>query len=154
MNVELLLKVKETILTEPRKFIMGDWAINIEGWRKTRPGDVPLELPDAEYPPCGTVACISGWATIISRYGGDPNKLFEERGVSNPWLEEDGQEALDLSDREALRLFFESNWPTQFSDRWETARTQQERAQVAADRIDFFIATHGTDDPSEADHAL
>ena len=38
-------------------------------------------------------------------------------------------------------LFFFGRWPRSIQKRYFAARTHQERAQVAADRIDHFLAT-------------
>jgi hypothetical protein len=51
MNVPLLRKVKKHILAEPRRLEMNNWAVNV----------------DEEEAPCGTQACIAGWAVILGK---------------------------------------------------------------------------------------
>ena len=130
MNIELLNKVKAHILEEPRRLEMVDWIME---------GD---EIPSPEKPPCGTAACIAGWAAMLD--GGF------QRGIHFPRTY--ATDALKI-DRfgEAERLFYLSQWPAQFKfdkDRPDVSfykLDKETQARLTAARIDYFIATNGTD---------
>lgn len=130
MNVELLNRVKQHILEEPRRLDMDTIKCKV---------DPTLE----KNPPCGTVGCIAGWATILS-----PDF---ERKISPEW--ENEQELLGISQEQAYRLFTEPKfrlirgeglgWPADLADAYRVANTAKERAEVTARRIDRFIETNG-----------
>lgn len=144
MNVELLRKVKEHILDEPQRLDMSMFGQRTEG-----------EMA----PPCGTTACIAGWAVILS----DP-KLFtvdiEEFDDVLSDAYKTGRELLRITPGQARRLFFVGGWPLTFKEKmryldmsdydgtYGTAglAVLKARAAVAAERIDYFIATDGNDD--------
>jgi len=77
---------------------------------------------DPRYWNCATTHCIGGWAEVIMDDTDTAEKL------------------LNLSEEQATRLFHVDCWPERFftEDRWTNTL-------VAADRIDFFILTEGTD---------
>lgn len=78
--------------------------------------------------PCGTSHCIGGWA--LSLYEGvDKNIPYEE--------------ALEIAWTEAGRLFYKDSWPDGLRTDYYLASTDDQRAEVAARRIDLFIATNG-----------
>lgn len=130
MNVPLLLAVKEAILAEPLR-------INMDGWVF----DSNDQIREGQVPPCGTVACIAGWAfSIINRL--DKDALYEQ------FNSDTAAEMLDVSNeypaREAQRLFHVSGWPERFVRAIVGHKPgTPEYAQVVADRIDHFIATEG-----------
>lgn len=111
MNIRLLEKIKEQILGEPTSVDMDDW-----------------DQPDPSTP-CGTVACISGWAAHLS---GHPNESAS------------GEIFLELSEEQGEGLFYISDWPGDliFEIRGLNPRTP-EYAAVVAKRIDRFIETEG-----------
>lgn len=116
MNVELLRRIKVHILEEPKRLYMGFWRISNRDFFKD-----PDRMPE-----CGTVACIGGWAEVLS--GNFDN---------NP------EATLDITQEQASRLFYESHWPAQFRD-WDNRGDGSEKtAHRAADRIEHFIATEG-----------
>lgn len=123
MNTELLLKVKSAILAEPLKFDMTDWF-----------------TPDSESP-CGTAACIAGHAVAISIGAASLNE------GQRYWVDElvSIAEILGCHWEQKDRLCYVPQWPLNFQSRYQFADSRQERANIAADRIDFFIATNGTD---------
>jgi hypothetical protein len=133
MNVELLEKVKEHILLKPRTFIMGSFIETI--------GEVPGRTTfynDAgdiiKFDKCGTAACIAGWATILHEKTNQiPYGKIQDRAKS----------ILGITESQSNRLFYDTFWPKDFYNRYLTAKSQKQRAQVAAERIDHFIATHG-----------
>lgn len=120
MNTKLLLKVKAAILAEPRSFIMADWS---------------TQDPES---PCGTSACIGGWATALSRNPAKPN-LHDSHMSQGPDL-------MELSPDGENKLCYKGMWPQPFKDSYEKAEYAEDRnamAKAAADRIDHFIATEG-----------
>ena len=116
-NFGLLLEVRAAILAKPETYSQ-EWF-------------------------CGTAHCIAGHAVAIAdpalwlncRDGSD----FDSKEVSNR-----ATELLRLSwDQDARLCSFPSTWPNRLRDRYLAATTDRERAEVAADRIDHFIATGG-----------
>jgi len=131
MNVELLRKVKRHILDEPRRLVMGSWVLNrASGKTYYEHGHL------VQFPKCGTVACIAGWTSIL----GGATKVKEIDGYP-PFVAAD---LLGIEDRGmANRLFHLPRWPSDFRADYAKARGQEERAEVAAKRIDHFIRTNG-----------
>jgi hypothetical protein len=124
MNIERLLRIKAAILAEPKKFEMRYFFVR------------------DEESPCGTAACIAGFA-IADRLKADTlagARTLAEASDFDYW--EQGQLSLGLDWNQARRLFDEHHWPEQFAYRGDTAES---RAQAAAERIDYFILTNGTD---------
>jgi hypothetical protein len=116
MNVELLQQVKQAILAEPDKFRMDRWS-------------------------CGTAHCIAGWACLlrdIPIVEGD----FTTETVSGEYPGLVASKLLDLRGRAADKLFYTFGWPSRFRAPYLGA-TRRERAEIAAERIDHFIATDG-----------
>lgn len=111
MNVELLQKVKEKILAEPS-------AVDMDLWSSP-----------SSSTPCGTVACIGGWALLLAPKS--PG-LIPVRTL------------LDIDKSEASKLFF--NWPLEllFALNRYSHGTPEYAAIVAA-RIDRFIETDGAE---------
>jgi hypothetical protein len=127
MNVELLLKVKEQILKEPAQFQMA--------WIFTRHiVDSYTDIDRDKIPNCGTAACIAGWAISIHR-GMTPKQVSDSE--IGGW--EDAQELLGIGRGWADELFNVERWPTGYKEAWYESDTLEDRAQVAADRIDDFI---------------
>ncbi len=87
MNVELMNKVREAILDNPRRVDMGDFCYSKEK--------------------CGTVGCIAGWAMILS--GIKPS--FIKAGDFSP--HNVGRDLLNISDEQAHKLFYVNSWPWQ-----------------------------------------
>jgi hypothetical protein len=126
MNVPLLLEIKAHILAEPDKFRMDTWT-------------------------CGTAHCIAGWALELRGFkivnptawaamqtvegGGSPGH------VAARLL--DLQSEDDYGEMSSDRLFIDDYWPEDFAERYGNAESRQERAIIAAERIDHFIATNG-----------
>lgn len=129
MNVELLNKIKERITEEPRQFDMGTW----------------FSPYSPEIPNCGTAACIAGWALAIS-YNENPQRanllaLKEGTGYALP-----ASRFLGLSYLESTRLFYTNQWPLRFFWAYhEEGISPKEKARIACERIDQFIATNGAE---------
>ena len=120
MNVELLQQVKAHILAEPDAFRMDTWS-------------------------CGTAHCIAGWALLLNDI---PIKNPREHALVQETISDENpssvaRELLGLGFRQAQNLFFISAWPDAFSEQFAATKSRGERAQIAAKRIDHFIATNG-----------
>jgi hypothetical protein len=133
VNVELLRKIQKHITEEPRRLQMG--------------GVIEHMNPGVEFcehrakfvvPKCGTVACIAGWAFILSGEG-------EVESDRQGYVMLRAEELLGLTSGEGDRLFLEDWWPDLYLERWEAAETAQERARIAVKRIDHFIKTDGAE---------
>ena len=116
MNTELLLRIKEHILAEPRRLLMEDVVFRGIPGEFICDGGLHFRLAD-----CGTAACIAGWACILNN---ESPSLGRAKRI------------LDLDNAE---LFFVLSWPSKLYTRWRHAKTPQERAVIAAERIDYFI---------------
>lgn len=128
MNIKLLRQIQAAILAEPDKFDMGNWF-----------------CPDAASP-CGTSACIAGYAITLGLKAATPREGYVA------WWTSTAHESYSESACKFLRLdydkhrdilFFADNWPQPFKKRYFRARRRSTRARVAAGRIDHFIATKG-----------
>lgn len=125
MNVKLLRKVAKHILAEPKRFDMSNFGYGMS--------------PEEGGPACGTVCCIAGWASVLSL----------KKPLDAPWMvnkvvgELQGCKALRLSPGQGERLFFVSDWPQEFKEKNWQAITLQQKAEIAAARIEHFIKTKG-----------
>ena len=115
MNVALLREVKAHILADPDSFRMDQWS-------------------------CGTAHCIAGWALLLS---GVPIDVEAGLTVSDEFPSIVAREVLQIDGKQGHRLFHEPAWPIDFFERHFNARTRRKRAEIAAKRIDHFIATEG-----------
>lgn len=102
-NVQLLKKVREMILAEPRKLNMDVWLDNFRP-----PNHAGMPPNHAGMPPCGTIGCIAGWALII-HYGdfkqcGHYLKIGDYQ-VKTGRVGHEAARLLGLDDYEADRLF-------------------------------------------------
>jgi hypothetical protein len=168
LNVYLLEQVKMAITGEPAQFAMENFFRQDAIDEPTRcgvdncticenldPKDLPRKIPN-----CGTAACIAGYASALTVIDEvvfdvepeDPPLLsllslkerVYERFKRSTWYGAD--QILGLgSDGEANRLFLARSWPKKFHDRWRAAKTLEERAIIACERIDHFIATEGNE---------
>ena len=128
MNVPLLRKIPEAITAEPGHFDMAFYA-----------------SPS----PCGTTACIAGWAVALRT--GHALEELEERKTRG--VEQLAVEALDLSLFSAGALFHVSRWPEPFQSDYWAARTRTERAAVAVRRIEHLlqpVSLSGVSDPKNS----
>lgn len=130
MNTKLLRKIKKHILEEPKRFIMHSLI-------KTKERGVGTYYDDAgkktTFAPCGTAACIAGWATLLSG-----NKDSKDEDV---W--QFGAKVLGLDIVQQYLLFYSHNWPDKFEEAFRAAKNRKKRAEIAADRIEHFIKTKG-----------
>jgi hypothetical protein len=131
LNVRLLRRVQKHIEAEPRRMKMKLWLDRN-----------PFERERSALPPCGTTACIAGWALILSgkHLRREVNYLAQ------------GQKILGLTRDEAGNLFVVENWPENFRRKYNTdsesllasmvpAKDIRKNARVAVARIEHFIKT-------------
>lgn len=159
MNVPLLRETQKRIMADPAHFDM-DWFLS-------REDEAGYCYAPTELEPCGTARCIGGEALlaagakvrdtgswcgdfvatpeIVSKVPDGTMDTESEYVVFN--CAKAAQAVLELSLDQANRLFYVDMWPSQFSRRYNEADTHELRSQIAAERIDWFIDTNGTDDP-------
>jgi hypothetical protein len=126
MNIKLLNQVAEAILDEPTKFDMKWW---------TSPSDTS---------PCGTAACIAGFAVAIKREFKTMRDMRRHHHSGKVNIRTAAIKHLGIKDAdEECRLFGAGYWPIEFKFPYHEARTPEERADVAFWRIQHFIATEG-----------
>lgn len=132
INTELLERVKQHILEEPKRFDMHSFVTRVS-----------THAPEEIRPACGTTACIAGWAILLDR--ADRGEAVPRR-ISSAFyysVEFRAMELLSLTEKQRRSLFYVSSWPQEFRRTFNLARTLSERAEIAARRIDRFIATNG-----------
>jgi hypothetical protein len=129
LNVRLLRRVQKHIKAEPRRMKMKQWVD-----RNLR------ERAESAKPPCGTTACIAGWALTLN------GKRLRD-GVN---YMEQGRKLLGLTWDEARNLFMVDDWPTKFQNKYDEESEQawkdnvplklvRKNARVAVARIEHFI---------------
>jgi hypothetical protein len=101
VNVELLKKIKEHILEEPRRLHMDNFVCR-----------VPVDSP--KNPPCGTVACIAGWAVILSRPEDSLESIWED--IHGNW-EWEACKAMGIPEDNSVP-FYEFDWKVDDVVRW------------------------------------
>lgn len=103
------------------------------------------------YPPCGTSACIAGWALIISKIR-LPYTRQAQLAKAAMLLGITG-EGLIKEESESAALFHVQNWPAKFQtysaepersvvflgDKPISLKVIKKNARIAARRIDYFI---------------
>jgi hypothetical protein len=137
LNVELLLKVKQHILDEPKRLRMDTW-LRHDVANGVRVSNSPGygEPRTIEFPACGTVGCIAGWTAMLA------NPEYQESGLSNFGLSafSIAKEELNIDEEiEPFHLFYPDYWPTKLYERYLETQTAQERASIVAEAIDFYI---------------
>jgi len=130
LNIELFKAVREKIATAPTAY------------RQTAIATLD------ERSPCGTAACIGGWADILSaptpeekeeRMEGrvDLNRAANSLGLEGKdfWSELETERAL------LFAAFPEDWWPTPFSEQWRAAKSEIERTKIAVAYLVHIIET-------------
>src|SRR5437899_999101 len=112
MNVKLLRKVARHIAAEPIRFC-GSWYM------------ASCHLP------CGTRACIAGWAVILGNRM-KPEEIFT---LDTNTIRAKAEKLLRINADQSRRLFI--NWPSP----WPSIHDSN--AQTAVKRIEHFIKTKG-----------
>lgn len=103
---------------------------------------------------CGTTCCAAGWAVWLN-LGQTKYKRLITQGTDWPheaivtlglpaWID------TNIRSRSIKDGLFRSykSWPLQYRLQYDEATTAKQRAKAMADRWEFFIATDGTDDPT------
>jgi hypothetical protein len=86
---------------------------------------------------CDTMACIGGWALLLANKKTGPKQYMDIWGKGIP------EDVLGLIEDQGKKLFYENYWPKEIKQAFSNAQTSQQRAKIAAKRIDLFIATNG-----------
>lgn len=139
LNVRLLRRIQKHILAEPRRLNMRDWNTTLRD---------PRNLPD-EMPPCGTVGCIAGWATMLSGKKPRTRHGFARMGCELLGITGWSGDPTDMLryDSQARKLFVVDYWPLKYQHRYDKADTLsgqarfQGHAKATSDRIEHFIKT-------------
>ncbi len=146
MNTKLLRKIQKAIIKYPDQFDMSNWFEKKKGIGR-----------------CGTSACLAGWAVTIKNRSQNPLKVALELfprdayrfniesapylgGRFNSEMENLGMEYLEISKREAERLFFTTCWPQKYESVYLNAiraKHYKKAARIAFNRINHFIKTEG-----------
>lgn len=133
LNVRLLRRIQKHILKEPRRFFMGWFFAIAEGknWQRNLFTDFVHDL-SKQIPPCGTAACIAGWANILTgttvSESASPERAARELG-------------LETKNEDYVYLFSDKRWPQPFNEKYSKAKTPRQRAKIACARIDHLIKT-------------
>lgn len=134
LNIELLKKVRDKIATTPEAYDQAIWGRS------------------AEDAPCGTAACIAGWAAHLS---GNVNLEYLQTHSRDCGIGDIAEDALGLETRERYVLFASypyQEWPEPFALNWKNAVSHKERALVAVAFLDEIIETGEVRDPDEDDN--
>lgn len=137
-GIELLQRVKQHVLEEPRRLNMGTWG------RKAshRLGD--------DAPPCGTVGCIAGWCVFLS----NPEKIWDEiiqedfESVSDYPIRTKAAELLGAKETEEDWEQYDFDLEELFdadvvgADGYSIPPQTKAHAEAVAARIDRFIAAN------------
>lgn len=135
MNIPLLRRVQQQILDEPASFQMEHWFRRQD---------------------CGTACCIAGTGIAMVEGTREFKRLVASvrfpatgeflGGFANSVICDRGARVFEISHDAADRLFYSSHWPQPFMDDWNKHYADAKvGAEVASARIDFFIATNGSD---------
>ena len=125
---KLLRRVIEHIKEEPLRLDMEVW----ENSKRTM-GKEGSEYP---VPPCGTTACIFGWANLL-------NRKNSERPEDIPYFRSAIAELLSITLDEAAILVHSAYWPPRYKAQYNSATTAKGRMQVTIRRIEAFIKSNG-----------
>ena len=141
LNIELFKKIREKIATTPEAY------------------DQTVFARRSITAPCGTVACIAGWACVLggAMDADDLKRRERTSGVEFESIETTARDALGIDDDEADILFTENpagvrhdwdeddderegGWPQPFSGQWDDAR-RTDRPRIAIAYLDHIIET-------------
>lgn len=142
MNIDRMLRVRDVVLAEPDRLELLE--------------DFVTPRFDAEDRFCGHGLCIAARAAIDAGFielrdtprPGAPRTYYDvtEEGAKHAgFLRELGGAALSISDPQARRLFYVTEWPARLSSAFLQSKQAPARASVAARRIDHFMRTEGAE---------
>src|SRR4051812_1129199 len=137
--VRLLRRVEKRILDNPRRFTMDIYVSDARDWYEHNPTNLP---------PCGTVACIAGWAMLEDA----PAKALRAMTAAQKlWMDEQaGGWFRSLLTTHGVRpdsghgypyrrIVATSAWPDKYRVAYTNAKSAAGQARVAARRIEHFI---------------
>lgn len=114
INATLLYLIREKIRISPDEFDMSRWQsffyINYEGRKASVEYAEDVHMAEALKHPCGTAACIAGWAVKIANTKAQP---LSELHIDKPYYESICNKAaylLGLGPEQAHALFFSDYW--------------------------------------------
>lgn len=137
LNIELFKKIRDKIKTAPIAY------------------DQSVFARREDSAPCGTAACIAGWACVLSGRMDEQELRRRERGPLEEFetIEQTATQQLGLSPDEAEILFTETpagtrqdwyedgerddGWPSPFAEQWEEGDLPQ--AEIAVAYLDHII---------------
>lgn len=125
LNKQLIEQVRDHVLAEPRRYDQGTFGES-----------VPVDIS-----PCGTQACLAGWAVMMAGRMTLPEIIRSDSGV----VMSEAALAMGLDDLQAENLFG-WNWPEPFAQEYSNADAYEDsaaRARVAGDLLNAVIATDG-----------
>ncbi len=138
LNVRLVRKIIRHILAEPLRYWQL-WSIDTG-----TPGELIGGGFGQRFAKCGTVACIGGWAYILSTSRPRLDSLkCRELKWCRTLLDKVGK-ALGLSDYHQSILFSGSpsyDWPQPYARQYDAATTPRARARVACRLLEKVIDT-------------
>ncbi len=139
LNVRLVRKIIRHILAEPLRYWQ-KWTIHTG-----TPGELIGGCCGQRFAKCGTVACIGGWAYILSTTRPRLSQYGRGwRGERSRTLLDKGGKALGLSDYHQSILFSGSpsyDWPQPYARQYDAATTSRARARVACRLLEKVIDT-------------
>lgn len=127
MNVKMPRKIQQEILINPDQFSMYVW------------------FGKNENSPCGTAACIGGWAIHLSRWFSSTLERTA-RKLGGRDHSDRAKKVLGLSSDAGVRLLSLKGWPLVFASAYRESILVGDYvgcAQVASARIEHFIKTEG-----------
>lgn len=157
-SVKALKELSKFIAKKPKRLSMSVGIANVNADTRVEKGVISL-------PECGLAACLGG-STVWMRYpkialglAREARTVLRGRGETSwPGVRALAEKILGIEGNESSRLFYLPGmnpwdgywtmvWPPEFTNRYRAANTPEDRVKVAQDRIAFFIATGGTDNP-------
>lgn len=138
MNIERLRQVRDKIRNSPRHFNMHQGITLAKFSPMQRP--VPTVPVGEAFNECGTVACIAGWTVILIEPEAQVPFSFTLSNELN-WMtiSERARQILGLTPQQADDLFHLSDWPANWANEFYSARSDKDRARIAARRLTDFI---------------
>lgn len=124
MNIDKLRAIQAQILAEPKRLTMQDFSLDM------------IDVEESMRPQCETVACLAGWTVALDRVShGLVEPVDMLAGYDGNYVQ-DAQKVLDLTDAQALRLFYSGFWPAQFKMPVFTCVDEGERLTFVLDSVE------------------
>lgn len=127
VNIKRLREIKKQILAEPSQF------------------DMTVYFSAKPTSTCGTASCIAGWALWL--YAKNFQKSLKINVLGHLYSDYPehisfknlAAKLLGLTYLQAERIFFSNQWPLKFYRKYRLALTDEDKAKVAAEYIDYLI---------------